>query len=163
MILYSEGATKAQEDEAEGIIEVLTTAYPSHPWAVRVYPGGFFIRHLDFPSQWGMNFKYKTTGYSWSSMKREIIMKAGEWLERANLVRGRWNGDETKRVEGVPEQYQPKEAKEAIALKALDQAVEDAKRFEANASNSEKIEMSTSIEAALRETPRPQVKRTAQG
>ena len=40
-------------------------------------------------------------------MKREIIMKAGEWLERAGLVRGRANGDEIQRVEGVPEKYQP--------------------------------------------------------
>ena len=106
MILYSEGATKAQEDEANMILEVLTFAYPNHPWAVRVYDGGFFIRHLDFPSEWGMNCKHKDV-YSASNLKRQIIMLAGEWLERANLRRG-W-GDLTpiERVEGVPEKDQP--------------------------------------------------------
>ena len=160
MLLYSDGGTKAQEDEAEEILGVLTFAYPNHPWAVRVYEGGFFVRHLDFPTNWGMNFKYKTSAYSASALKREIIMKAGEWLERANLRRGVGNDDPTKFVEGVPQQYQPKEAKEAIALKAIDKAVEDARQFDAQASREAKIELSTQIDAALREkpreTPRPQ-------
>ena len=35
-------------------------------------------------------------------------MKAGEWLERANLKRGRYDEEqEIGRVEGVPEQDQP--------------------------------------------------------
>ena len=110
MIIYSEGATKAQEDEANGILEVLTVAYPSYPWAVRVYDGGFFIRNLDFPSNHGMNCKFKHIGYSASAMKREIILMAGEWLERANMKRGRANGDEIQRLEGAPEKYQPKKA-----------------------------------------------------
>jgi len=107
VLLYSEGASKAQEDEAEQILGALTLAYPGHPWAVRVYDGGFFIRHLDFPNNWGMNCKASKVDWSASYMKREIIMKAGEWLERANLQRGRWNGDEIQKVEGVPEKYQP--------------------------------------------------------
>lgn len=111
MILYSEGATKAQEDEANMILEALTIAYPSHPWGVRVYEGGFFIRHLDFPSNWGMSCKYKSFGYSASALKRDIIMKAGEWLERAGLSRGRSDDSEILRVEGVPERFQPPKAK----------------------------------------------------
>lgn len=108
MILYSEGATKAQEDEANGIIHALTVAYPGYPWAVRVYDGGFFIRNLEYPYNWGMNFLYKSFGYSASAMQREIILKAGEWLERAHLKRGRNNGDEIEILEGVSEKYQPK-------------------------------------------------------
>lgn len=115
MILYSEGATKAQEDEANGILEVLTAAFPGHPWAVRVYDGGFFIRNLDFPANYGMNQKYKNVGHDWRVMKREIIMMAGEWLERAHLKRGRNNGDEIQILEGAPEKYQPK--KESLILK----------------------------------------------
>lgn len=108
MILYCEGATQAQEDEAKDIITVLTHAYPGHPWAVRVYDGGFFIRHLGFPKNWGMNFKYRDVGHDWTTMKREIILMAGEWLERANLKRGRYDSDqEIERVEGVPEKDQP--------------------------------------------------------
>ena len=107
-VIYTEGATKAQEDEAEDIITVLSTAYPGHPWAVRVYDGGFFIRHLDFPANWGMNCKFKDVNHDWAVMKREIIMQAGEWLERANLKRGRYDADqEITHVEGVPQKYQP--------------------------------------------------------
>ncbi len=107
MILYNEGATKAQEDEAEGILEVLTLAYPNHPWAVRVYEGGFFIKHLGFDGNYGMSCKFRTSGYSASALKRDIIMKAGEWLERAGIARGRGEGEEILWVEGVPERSQP--------------------------------------------------------
>lgn len=112
MILWSEGATKAQEDEAQQILEALTVAYPGHPWGVRVYGdekgGGFFIRHLDFPSNWGMNCRHRTRFYSASALKREVIRMAGEWLERANMKRGaNLNEDEIGRVEGVPERFQP--------------------------------------------------------
>jgi hypothetical protein len=108
MILYSEGATKTQEDEAEMILGVLTQIYPGHPWAVRVYDGGFFIRHLAFPHNWGMNFHYRDVSHDAAVLKKQIILKAGEWLERANMKRGRYDADqETERVEGVPEKFQP--------------------------------------------------------
>lgn len=113
MLVYSEGGTKFQEDEAETILGVLSEIYPSHPWGVRVFDGGFFIRHLDFPSNWGMIVKTKGI-YSASQLKRQIILKAGEWLERANLKRGRSNGDEIGRVEGVPDAYQPPAEKEKL-------------------------------------------------
>ena len=117
MIIYSEGATKSQEDEATAILEALTVAYPGHPWGVPVYDGGFFIRHLDFPSNWGMNAKHKTAAYSASALKRNVIMMAGEWLERANLKRGRnVNEDPIGRLEGVPEQFQPPTAKAPIVV-----------------------------------------------
>ena len=89
------------------ILEVLSFAYPSHPWAVRVYDGGFFIRHLDFPTNWGMNYRSGKEAYSSSAMKRQIIRMAGEWLERANLKRGRWDGTHVKRLDGLAERFQP--------------------------------------------------------
>ena len=119
MILYSEGASKAQEDEANGILAVLCAAYPGHPWSVRVYEGGFFIRYLDprLTGNWGMNCKTRDSGYSASAMKRDIIIKAGEWLERSGLARGRNNEDEIVNVEGVPLKHQP--MKPPIDLKEI--------------------------------------------
>lgn len=114
MIVYSEGATKAQEDEANSILEVLSTAYPSHPWGVRVYDGGFFIRHLDFPPDWGMNCNKPTLAYSASALKRQIIMMAGEWLERANLKRGRGEDATIGHIEGIPERFQLPSSKPAM-------------------------------------------------
>ena len=130
MILWTEGATKAQEDEAEDIINILTMAYPGHPWAVRVYDGGFFIRHLAFEGNYGMNCKFSQVGHDAAVMRRQIIHYAGEWLERAGIKRGRYDGDqEIGLVEGVPA---PKIA-----------AAKD-------------VVIQTSTEP-LRETPRPQV------
>jgi hypothetical protein len=108
MILFNEGATQAQADEAEDIVGVLTIAYPGHPWAVRVYDGGFFIRHLAFPANYGMNCKFKSVSHDAAVMRREIIRMAGEWLERAGLPRGRnKNEDEIVHLEGAPDRVQP--------------------------------------------------------
>ena len=106
--LYSEGGDKLQEDEAEKILWVLCHAYPGHPWAVRVDQGIIQIKHLEFGNNgWGMVRKYDAVKHDAAVLKREVIMMAGEFLERAGLVRGRANGDEIIRVEGVPEKYQP--------------------------------------------------------
>jgi hypothetical protein len=105
-VLYKEGATKAQEDEAQWILEALDFAYPDHPWSVRVYPGGFFIRHMNLDATWGMNCRGSYA--SASLLKKDVILKAGEFLERAGLPRSRWDFEnDIKRVEGVPEKWQP--------------------------------------------------------
>jgi hypothetical protein len=118
-ILYTEGGTQAQQDEAHQVLAVLCAAYPGHPWAVRVDQGIVFIRHLELGSNWGMNTKWRNIDHDAGVFKREIIRKAGEFLERAGLVRGRANGDEIARVEGLPEKYQPA-SREAIMLKQTD-------------------------------------------
>lgn len=117
MIIYSEGATQSQEDEANLILEALSIAYPGHPWAVRVYDGGFFIRHLAFPSNWGMNYRGEASSYSASALKKQIILLAGEWLERANMKRGRYDAEqEIQWVDGVPEKYQPRRLTDDVKL-----------------------------------------------
>lgn len=145
-ILYKEGETQAQIDEAHAIIEALDCAYPGHPWAVRVYEGGFFIRHLDFPSNWGMNCRNPTKFYSASSLKREVIRMAGEWLERANLKRGKWDETPVKKLEGVPDRFQPAEFQLEKREKELDQIVEK-----------------VIAEGALRTEPMPQVREALDG
>jgi hypothetical protein len=131
MILYTEGTTEAQASEAEKVMAILCAAYPGHPWAVRVDEGIIFIRHLQFGANWGMNLKAKEADYSASYLKKKIIMLAGEWLERAGLVRGRENGDEIVRVEGVPEQFQPSASKAPIQADIV-------------------------VQSEVRDTPRPQ-------
>jgi hypothetical protein len=112
VILFTEGSTDAQASDAEKVMHLLCTAYPGHPWAVRVDKGIIFIRHLQFPGNWGMNLKTKSVEHDAAVLKRKVILLAGEFLERAGLVRGRENGDEIKRVEGVPDKYQPDAQKE---------------------------------------------------
>lgn len=103
MILFTEGRTEAQAHEAEKVMHLLCTAYPGHPWAVRVDKGIIFIRYLAFDGNWGMNIKTADADWSASNLQKKVVMAAGEWLERAGLKRGRENGDEIGRVEGVPE------------------------------------------------------------
>jgi hypothetical protein len=106
--LYSEGGTKQEEADSHHVLEILCSAYPGHPWATRVEGGVVFIKHLEFGTNWGMCKKFSDISHDAAVFKKEIIMAAGEFLERAGLVRGRATGDEIVRVEGVPEKDQPK-------------------------------------------------------
>jgi hypothetical protein len=84
-------------------------AYPGHSILIRALDnGGYFIRDLRFPKNWGMNTPRPTETYSVSAFKRDLIMKFGEWLERANQKRGEFEkGQEILHVEGVPQKDQP--------------------------------------------------------
>ena len=105
-ILYKEGATQAQEDQAHQILEALDLAYPGHPWWVHVYDGGFAIKNMAAEVPFGM--RCKGNHASASEMKRDIILKAGELLERMGFARGRYDIEqEIQRVEGIPEKFQP--------------------------------------------------------
>jgi hypothetical protein len=106
VILHTEGANKAQQDEAQGVLGMLCAAYPGHPWAVRVHHGIIFIRHLQNGNNWGMNLRTSEADHDAAVLKKKVILLAGEFLERAGLVRGRENGDEIIRVEGIPDKWQ---------------------------------------------------------
>lgn len=118
MNLFSEGANPAQMSEAEKVLAILCQAYPGHPWAVRVDEGIIFIRHLELGNGWGMNIKTREVDHDAAVLKRKVILYAGEWLERAGLKRGRENGDEIIRVEGLPDKYQPPGQKPALSAEA---------------------------------------------
>lgn len=109
-MLYTEGDTDFEQSDAHKVMELLTAAYPGHPWAVRVAGGVIFIRYLDLRlnGNWGMAMKQKDTQHDAAALKKEVIRMAGEWLERSGLARGRSNGDEIVTVEGVPARYYPK-------------------------------------------------------
>lgn len=107
-ILQTDSATDLGAHEAEQVLAILCAAYPGHPWSVRCDQGIIFIRHLEFGvNGYGMNCHLKNVSHDAAVLKKEIIMMAGEFLERAGLVRGRENGDQIIHVEGVPEKYQP--------------------------------------------------------
>ena len=108
MLLHSEGSTQALQSDADDVLEILSIAYPGHPWAVRVDGGVIFIRHLANPNQqWGMICKVNQVNHDAAVLKREIIKMAGEFLERAGLKRGRYDDSEIQVVEGVPEKFRP--------------------------------------------------------
>ena len=105
--LFYEGDNRLEEADAKTVLDILCEVYPMYPWAVSMRGGMFFIRHLGFPANWGMAVRFANVQHDAAVLKREVIMKTGEFLERANLKRGAATGEEIGRVEGVPEKWQP--------------------------------------------------------
>lgn len=105
--LFSEGSTPTLQADADYVLGVLCEIYPGHPWAVRVEGGVVFIKHLGLGNNWGMNKKFNDINHDATRFKKEIIMAAGEFLERAYLRRGRNLGYRIEKVDGLQEKYQP--------------------------------------------------------
>lgn len=102
--------------------EVLAPAYPGHSFCVRMLPnGGFFIRDMRFDAKYGMNCPNPSTLYSASAFKKHLVMMFGEWLERANEIRGMCEeGQEIGRVAGVPERFQQQHVRTQPAIVGID-------------------------------------------
>jgi hypothetical protein len=131
LLLYSEGGTTAQQADAHTVLELLVATYPGHPWAVRVDGGVIFIRHLEFPGNWGMVVKFNDVKHDAAVFKKEITMKTGEFLERAGLVRGRYDDSPIVRVDGVPEKFQPPSQKAPVEAVMANPVLRDTPRPQA--------------------------------
>lgn len=97
------------ENKAKEALTVLMQAYPGYSWKVDVKGGVCFIKLLDsaLRGSWGMAKKLSALDHDSAVFKREITFMAGEFLERANLRRA-WNeGEKIKRVDGLPDKWQP--------------------------------------------------------
>lgn len=94
-ILYAkaDGTTMQQNladiEEAKRMSAVLQWHYPNHSWAVNVdsSQGIATIKNFRLSGNWGFLMKLKTF-FSASEIDRQVVMAAGELLERYNLSRG---------------------------------------------------------------------------
>ena len=86
---------------AKDIAETLNEHYPGHKWAVNVNSGVVIIKNFYISSQWGMVIHYKNIKGDAGYRKRRVIQAAGELLERANMKRGKYEGFEVKKVDGI--------------------------------------------------------------
>jgi hypothetical protein len=71
--------------------ELLVSAYPNHSWWIECKGGVLIIKHLEASGRRGligMLRKMDQLSHDATRRKREILMAAGELLERANLARG---------------------------------------------------------------------------
>lgn len=98
-----EAKNDADDVLAGNVAKTLLEAYPSHPWHVNIVDGLIIIKHMKLSSKWGMVRKYRNVVHDFKSLKHEIVMAAGEFLERAGLTRGEYDEGQLKRkVDGIP-------------------------------------------------------------
>lgn len=130
MLHYAKGATPWMYEMSRDILQTLDKYYPGHPWAVNIYGnetgGGYFIRHLDFPTNWGYNQPRAHLFGSWSLLLADVVKGAGEILERSYLARAKWDEDSTiKKMDGVPLKYQPLEYRKQVEQEKLKKETDD--------------------------------------
>jgi hypothetical protein len=95
------------DSKAAEIMRILTEAYPGYPWHVRIGRGVIIIKNMQLSDRYGMCRHYDRVTFDAGVLKRDIVMAAGEYLERANLYRGAKREHEVARpVEGIPERHQ---------------------------------------------------------
>jgi hypothetical protein len=92
---------QADEGMAKEAIQTLVAHYPGHDWHVTIKGGIMHVKALNIHHQWGMCAHYRQIKHDANERKREIVMKAGEFLERANLKRGAYEGQRVAAVEGI--------------------------------------------------------------
>lgn len=93
-------------DVATQVWQDLTTAYPSYSWHVMEQDGLLVMKELNLSAifgPYGMALKnYKS--YSASQLKHDVIIMAGELLERARLPLSRWTG-QMPELEGAEKRF----------------------------------------------------------
>ena len=99
---------------AKLISETLEKHYPGWGWMVHVDSEGGVVNIINGVMNANLNKQY---GYvlkmaalnnnTYPMIVKEVVMAGGELLERMNLPRSRWEGEDPTHVEGVKKQHQP--------------------------------------------------------
>lgn len=99
--------TEHDRDEtlAGQILRTLVDHYPGHGWFVLIKGGIIQIKDMDINPQWGMALHYSQVNNDAAEMKKSVIRAAGEFLERANLRRGKKDETPVEHVEGIPDKH----------------------------------------------------------
>ena len=95
-----DGKTGNDEMTAGHVMQALLEHYPGHPWHVEVRDGMVIVKHMRLSAKWAMAKRLDEV-WSVSELKKSAIRAGGEFLERANLVRGRDRGDRIVHVDGI--------------------------------------------------------------
>lgn len=99
--------TEHDRDEpmAREIVNTLSTSYPGHGWFVTIKGGIVQVKNLDWSEKWGMVIHYSQLGNDAKVRKQQIVLKAGEFLERANVKRGAKTEQAVRHIEGIPDAH----------------------------------------------------------
>ena len=99
-----EADDNADDGKAGEVMQILCEAYPGHPWHVRISGGMIIIKHTRLSNKWAFARRYDRVTFDAGVLKRAITMAAGEFLERAELARGRAvDGATVRLVDGIPQ------------------------------------------------------------
>ncbi len=91
---------------AGDIARTLAEAYPGHPWHIRLGGGMLIIKHMKISDKVGIARRYDRLTWDAGRRRKEVVMAAGEFLERAGLTRGRIvEGEVAKMVEGAKDKH----------------------------------------------------------
>jgi len=101
--VLAETETVKDLDLCKEALDVLNTHYPGHFWAVKVMQGIIHVKNMSFSNQWGIARKLGQMEWDAMVFRREVMRAGGEYLERAKLLRGRWNGDQIQGLDGMTE------------------------------------------------------------
>jgi hypothetical protein len=98
----TEGRTKYEESLSKDVAQILTTTYPGHNWWVEILDGMLRIKSMKISPNAAMVVPLRKFDNDAGRLKREVVMKAGEFLEAANLRRGSFQGQNATVLEGMP-------------------------------------------------------------
>jgi hypothetical protein len=101
-LIYCYGDTKMEDAQAKEAAEVLVAAYPNHSWWVEARKGVLIIKHFEASGYRGtvaMVRHISALDHDAKVRKHDIVMKAGELLERAGLKRGARGDDPVTKME----------------------------------------------------------------
>jgi hypothetical protein len=97
---YTETDHPQLDGLAKELAEYICAAYPGYSWAVTIRGGMVQIRSNRIHPNWGMQIYLNDIQHDAGSRKKTVVMKAGEFLEAANMKRGLWQGDYAKELDG---------------------------------------------------------------
>lgn len=105
MIVGIDTEHTADEPMAEQMLADLCRAYPGHAWFVIIRGGIVQVKNMDFNDKWGMTLHYSELKADANDRKKQILKGAGEFLERANVIRGAKTGEKVLHIEGIPDKH----------------------------------------------------------
>lgn len=87
------------------LLHALVCVYPGYDWFILIRGGVVQVKIMSWSEKWGMCLHYSDIVHDANKRKKDIVRAAGEFLERANAIRGKNQGDKLKAIEGVPQKH----------------------------------------------------------
>ena len=101
-LVYCQGDSPLADGLAKEAAEYLVSSYPNHSWWVEARQGILVIKHFEASGLYGvvgMVRHLASLGHDARVRKHEIVVAAGELLERAGLARGPRGEDPVRSIE----------------------------------------------------------------